>query len=330
MNNNQDEMNRLINELLIQKNKDKKHILRIEIAKATDRTVKKALQDILEDIERKERRNMIFGIIAMIITGLLFFYFLGTKNENKDNFNVISVSSTSSEKTSESTEKGIKDPEIKEKNLTEDEVKRWVGAVWDKRHANIKPTYAYELKIRSDDNDNLVYISVVPPKGIELDTFGGFRINADGELEESGYFVEGADIGDWIVVSTEFMDVSQVSSIEPITTEESAVKVDLSSQEFAELYKEWSNSDFPIMSMSDYSEEYGHINEYDNSIWVITYNDSASDDVTFSERTPYRMPNFYYSYDKYERKAYMNRNNSSGEKEFLSELTDYINQKMNY
>ena len=98
MNNNQDEMNRLINELLIQKNKDKKHILRIEIAKATDRTVKKALQDILEDIERKERRNMIFGIIAMIITGLLFFYFLGTKNENKDNFNVISVSSTSSEK----------------------------------------------------------------------------------------------------------------------------------------------------------------------------------------------------------------------------------------
>lgn len=172
----------------------------------------------------------------------------------------------------------------------------------------------------------------MPPKGIEIDYFGSFRINANGELEESGYFVEGANVNDWLVISTIFMDVSQNYSKEPVSSisEESIKKVDLSAKEFAELYKEYSKKDYPIMSIPQFSEEYGHSEHYDDSVWVITYNDSNIDIASISEETPRRMPNFFYTYDKYEKKAYLNRNNASGEKEFLPELTDYINQKMSY
>ncbi|MGO3732897.1 MAG: hypothetical protein ACTJHC_06920 [Vagococcus sp.] len=329
MYNNQDEMNRLINELALQKNKDRKHVLRIEIAKATDRTVKKALQDILDDIERKERRNRIVGIIAFIVVGLIGFYFLGTKNDNKNNVHVTKVSTSSLSITSDST--ANKQPIIKEKNLTDDEVKQWVSAVWDKRYKNIKQTYGYELNVRIDDKDHLVYIGVVPPKGIEIDSFGSFRINANGELEESGYFVEGANINDWVVISTKFMDVSQVTIKEPIgpNTEERIKKVELSAKEFAELYKEYSKKEYPIMSIPEFSEAYGHMEDYDDSIRIITYNDSNDDVASISEDTPRRMSKFFYTYDKYEKKAYWNRNNGSGEKEFLPELTEYINTSMN-
>lgn len=230
MNDNQDEMNRLINELAIQKNKDRKHLLRIEIAKATDRTVKKALQDILDDIERKERRNLIFGIIAIIITGLIVFYFLGTKNENKDNANVTSVSSSSSEKTSDSTEKENKQPVIKEKNLTEDEVKQWVSAVWEKRHQNVKQVYEYEFDVRVDSKDNLVYIDLLPKNVNEIDPIGRFRINADGELEELPNYVE-ENIRDWMVVSNKFMDTSNIPIISNRNQKKTVDTKDLDSEE---------------------------------------------------------------------------------------------------
>ena len=249
-------------------------------------------------------RNTILGIVLIIIIGLVVFYFLGKKNENKNDVNVTRISSSSLDNTSDSIEKQNKKPVIKEKNLSEDEVKKWVSAVWDKRHQNIKQTYGYELNVRVDDKDHLVYIAVVPTKGIEIGNFGSFRINADGELEESGYFVEGANIGDWIVVSKKYMDVSQVISKEPISyiSEEDIKKVDLSSKEFAELYKEYSKKDYPIMSISEFSEKYGHSMDYDDSVWVITYDDSNVDIASISEETPRRMSNFFYTYDKYEKK----------------------------
>lgn len=230
MNNNQDEMNRLINELAIQKNKDRKHLLRIEIAKATDRTVKKALQDILDDIERKERRNMILGIIAFIIIGLVGFYFLGTKNENKENYNVTSVTSNSSEKTNESTVSEKKENVIKEKTLPEEEVKQWVSAVWEKRHQNVKQVYEYKLDVRVDNKDNLVYIDLLPQNVNEIDPIGRFRINAKGELEELPSYVE-ADSRDWIVVSNKFMDTSSVPIISNRNQKKMVDTKDLDSEE---------------------------------------------------------------------------------------------------
>lgn len=226
MNNNQDEMNRLINELAIQKNKDRKHLLRIEIAKATDRTVKKALQDILDDIERKERRNMIFGIIAIIIIGLVGFYFLGTKNENRENDNVTIISSNSSEKTIESTVSEKKENVIKEKNLSEEEVKQWVSAVWEKRYSKIPSYLDYKLDVKVNEKDNLVYVTVVKPsvEGGTLGLLGRLRINSKGELEEeNGY--------DWPLVSNKFMDTSSVEILENPSYEKKVDTKDLDSEE---------------------------------------------------------------------------------------------------
>lgn len=228
MNNHQDEMNRLINELALQKNKDRKHLLRIEIAKATDRTVKKALQDILDDIERKERRNMFFGIIAIIIASLIGFYFLGTKNDNRDHTIVTNVSSSSSEKKNESIVTDKK--ENKEKNLSEEEVKQWVSAVWEKRHQNVRQAYEYELDVRVDRKDNLVYIDLLPKNVNEIDPIGRFRINAKGELEELPNYVE-ENIRDWTVVSNKFMDTSNVPIIADRNQKKMIDTKDLDSEE---------------------------------------------------------------------------------------------------
>lgn len=326
MTNNQDDFNRLINEFANQKSKDRKHHLRIEIAKATDRTVKKALQDILADIQKKERRNRIVGLLIIVVMVLMGFYVIGVTSEKKENQAITQTSTTTSQSqvSSSSEEKDIS----KEKNLTEAEVKQWVSAIWDKKYQNFPDTYGYELAVKLDDNDQLVYIRVLPPKGIEIDTLGGFRINAKGELEESGYYVAGANIDEWVLVSKTFMDVSQVESYPvPVKESSSAVTNNLSkltAKEFAELFAEWKNSDYPVMDITEYTEKYGHMNEYDDSIWVITYNDRDAETVQFSEQTPYRMANFFYTFDNRENKAYLNRNNMSGEVEYLSELTEYI------
>ncbi len=79
------------------------------------------------------------------------------------------------------------------------------------------------------------------------------------------------------------------------------------------------------MHISEYNEKYGHITEYDDSIWIIAYNDRNTETVQFSEQTPYRMASFFYTYDNSENKAYRNRNNGSGEIEFLPDLTNFIN-----
>ncbi|RBS29296.1 hypothetical protein EB14_02735 [Enterococcus faecium] len=60
-------INRITATLAAQKNEDRKHLLRIEIAKATDRRVKAELQSMLDEIERKEKRNKIIAFILLFI-----------------------------------------------------------------------------------------------------------------------------------------------------------------------------------------------------------------------------------------------------------------------
>lgn len=202
MNNNQNDMDRLISELQIQKSKDRKHMLRIEIAKATDRSVKKALQDILDDIERTEKRNMFFGIIALVILFLVGFYFLGVHSNKEDTKPVVkSISSETSSKKFLSEESNEK--EVKEKNLSQDEVSEWVSSVWEKKHKNSPQLLDYDLKLRTDSEDNLVYINVVPT--IEKNSvLGLFRINDTGKLEER-------NLNDWKLISKSYMDLSDVN-----------------------------------------------------------------------------------------------------------------------
>ena len=327
-NNNQDEINRLITELGIQKEKDRKHQLKIEIAKATDRGVKRALQDILEDIEKKERRNKIIGLIVLVLLVLVGFFVVGVLSDKKDQTPIKTVTTNSTKTSESSTSESVEKVVQKEKNLTGDEVKQWVGAVWDKRNQNIPNAMSYELDVRIDDRDKLVYVRVNPPKEKQIDSLGGFRINANGELEESGYYVEGVGVDEWVVVSRKFMDLSEVKLKEaPKKVVEK--KADVTSKQFAEIYAAYSKNEYPVMSMEEYSEKYGHLKDYDDTIQVVTYSDHVQEEgvVQFRMSTPMRMPNFYFTYNNNEKKAYMNRNNPSGEKEFLPELTDYVNNQ---
>lgn len=332
MDNNQDDLNRLINELAIQKQKDRKHQLRIEIAKATDRGVKRALQDILDDIEKKERRNRIIGFVLLLIVILVGFYVVGVRSEKTDNNYLVTKTKTSSSikmDESFSSEKEI----VKEKNLTEEEVKQWVSAVIDKRDQDIPNKIGYELKLSTNDKDKLLYIGVAPPKGVEIDSLDSFRINANGELEESGYFVKNADINDWVVVSRKFMDVSEVK-IKDVPTQLSSsekpkVRPELTAEEFAELYAKWSNSDYPIMNLKEFEKEQEDIESYDDSSYYIVYSERDDNTAQVIIQKPFLLERSFYTYKKDEGKAYINFN-SINEPEvstkYQEDLTNFINQ----
>lgn len=331
MDNNQDDLNRLINELAIQKQKDRKHQLRIEIAKATDRGVKRALQDILDDIEKKERRNCLIGIGLFLVAVLIGFYVIGIQANKKDNNLPIAKTANSS---SSFEENSSREPEpVKEKNLTEEEVKQWVSAVIDKRDQDIPNKIGYELELSTNDKDKLLYIGVEPPKGVEIDSLDSFRINANGELEESGYFVKNADINEWVVVSRKFMDVSEVK-IKDVPTQLSSsekpkVRPELTAEEFAELYAKWSNSDYPIMNLKEFEKEQEDIESYDDSSYYIVYSERDDNTAQFMVQRAFTIEKSFYTYKRNEGRAYLNSNNSNesqGSVQYQEDLTNFINQ----
>lgn len=324
MTNNQDELNRLISELSYQKQKDRKHLLKIEIAKATDRSVKRALQELLADIEKEERRNRIIGIFVVLVFILFGLFFLGVmSSKEKKNTEPLPADSLEQVDTdTNSSEQIVKEEVAKETMLSESEVKQWVSAVLDKGRPNLR----YELEVSVDDKDQLVYITVAPPKDLQIDKLGRFRINAQGELEEYGLYVNGAAYNEWVVVSKKFMDVSEVSAPEANAGRVNQGSENLTAQEFASLYAQWSGSNFPLMHVDEYQARYGDRHEFDDSVWVIGYNDRDDHTVQLSEMTPYRMSKFFYTYDNQERKAYFNRNNGAGEVEYSPDLTNFINE----
>lgn len=217
MNNNSNDINLLLQELAHQKNKDRKYLLKIEIAKATDRSVKLALQEILDDIERQEKTSRIIGSIVVIIIIGVILYVLGTREFNATNNHIVPMVSSSSSLVISSSLENTKnklnettESRKKEISLTNHQVKEWVSAVWDKRHQNYPDIKDYRMNIRSDDKDKLVYIDLLPPKDKEVDKYSVFRINAKGELEESGYYNPNGGFNNWVVVSRQFMDTSEV------------------------------------------------------------------------------------------------------------------------
>lgn len=234
MDDNSNDMNRLLQELANQKNKDRKYLLKIEIAKATDRSVKLALQEILDDIEKKEKTSRIIGIIALVVIIGAVLFVLGTRESNSKNTDKSPITSSSSSEvvySSQSDSTEIKESRKKEVSLTNHQVEEWVSAVWDKRHQNYPDLKDKRLNIRTDDTDKLVYIDVLPPRDKEVDKYSVFRINAKGELEESGYFNQNGGINNWVVVSREFMDTSEVDVKPKITVDQSSSKQSITSDE---------------------------------------------------------------------------------------------------
>lgn len=120
-------------------------MLKIEIAKATDRSVKKALQEILKDIQKRERRNLVLAIITLIVIVFVFLYILGkgTNLFTDDKTSGISseknpISDTGNDQNDNNAGNQSDDQESNQitttsSSLSEEQVKNWVKAVWEKK-----------------------------------------------------------------------------------------------------------------------------------------------------------------------------------------------------
>lgn len=241
---NQQEINnaadRVANQIAKEKKADRKHLLQIEIAKTTDRSTKKELQQMLYEIEDQERKNkrnvIIFFIFLLLIAAISYpliikplFINRSTGNNvaaiyssseptaaDSTNIKVNSEETTSkpsmtdsSNTTSESTEVSseVANEVIDTKNLTTDQVEQWVRAVMDKKYINMTNKINYGVEVTVGE-DGLVYITVTPPADLQVDTLDNFRINNNGVLEESGYYY--GKPGEWIPVSDQFLDTSKI------------------------------------------------------------------------------------------------------------------------
>ncbi|RGI30901.1 hypothetical protein [Melissococcus sp. OM08-11BH] len=214
--NNKEELNHLLEELSQQNNKNKKYMIQFEIANTTDETVKSVLQEMLIDLEkaeiRKKRLLSIVGLLVIMIVGMI----IGIKkNESKktipsSNVAAIQTSQSTSEVDSTKIETTTESSMLDETNLTMDQMKRWVGAVWEKRFENFPDLQDYRLTIRSDEKDRLVYIDVLPPENKQVDKYCVFRTNENGQLEISGYYLGKGDVTGWEVISDKYMDTTNV------------------------------------------------------------------------------------------------------------------------
>ncbi|MCI0130018.1 hypothetical protein [Vagococcus sp. CY53-2] len=214
--NSKEHLNHLLEELSQQNNKNKKYMIQFEIANTTDETIKSVLQEMLIDLEKAEKRKKrllsIGGLLVIMIVGMIIGIKKNESNQTMPSSNVaaIQTSQSTSEVDSTKIETTTESSMIDEKQLTTDQIKQWVGAVWEKRFENFPDLQDYRLTIRSDEKDRLVYIDVLPPENKQVDKYCVFRTNENGQLEISGYYLGKGDVTGWEVISDKYMDTTNV------------------------------------------------------------------------------------------------------------------------
>lgn len=214
--NSKEHLNHLLEELSQQNNKNKKYMIQFEIANTTDETIKSVLQEMLIDLEKAEKRKKrllsIGGLLVIMIVGMIIGIKKNESNQTMPSSNVaaIQTSQSTSEVDSTEIETTTESSLIDEKQLTTDQIKQWVGAVWEKRFENFPDLQDYRLGLRRDSKDQLVYIDVLPPEGKQVDKYCMFRINENGQLEIFGYYLGKDDITGWEVISDKYMDTTNV------------------------------------------------------------------------------------------------------------------------
>lgn len=118
-----------------------------------------------------------------------------------ENYSPLDEQSRSSESNS--------DTNVDTKNLTSEQLKKWVSAVLDKQFSLGRSSFPYDLIV--EDNEGYAYVRVKHSE-LQVDTITMFRINDEGKLEEedksNGYPAI------YKVVSSSFMDTSEVTIME--------------------------------------------------------------------------------------------------------------------
>lgn len=318
--NSTNDLNRLTAIMRHEKSKDRKHLLKIEIAKAKDRTVKHALETMLADIEREERRKKLLGAILFLILCLVsllaLFYFTGSNDQSNRSADP-DVEEIGLEETSSSQRDKL---EVDSTKLTETQVKDWVYAVLVEKYPSETATkmnsFDYIVKL---GEDSLVYIDVM--LGSESKQIGYFRINEQGKLEESGRFREDISPDEWLVISNEYQDISEVEYVGSFvedrqSTQESS---DMTAEQFARLYAKWQGVDYPVVDASDSNPEL-----VKNVPRFIIYKEQDSNTLFVAESDGIKSIMRYCTYDLTEKKAYVVIENKRDKKSYLKEFTEFI------
>lgn len=95
-----------------------------------------------------------------------------------------------------STEQQAQTPSVQQ--LTNDQITQWVATVWAQKNGsdNLLDQSKYRIDISRDSNESIIKIEAADR---QVDTLDTYRINAQGQLEEAGYYQ--GQPGKWIVVS---------------------------------------------------------------------------------------------------------------------------------
>ena len=306
------------------KTRDKKSLLKLEMALASDRTVKKALQNMLTGIEKEERRKKIIAALVCLVVLLGgAYYFIMKQGISLPSFKKESEKVVAKQKKDKKTVPP-KEKEVKKVQLSESQVKKWVTLALEKQYSTSSNVPEYELKVHVGE-DSLLYVDMISTR--TTNKIGVFRVNAKGKLEESGKYLEGVQKDNWVALSSKYPDVSKVKTVQFDVNAKPLEEEGLQIEEFASLFAAWRKSDAPIMPLSQFSDDFSKNVEGS----AIVYNFRDSNTLQVSENKPDQLLNYFYTYDLDEEKAYQWENKAEAKKEFSPELTDYIktNQKKN-
>lgn len=219
--NNNDYVN-LLTTIAHEKGKDRKLLLKMEIAKATDPIVKEQLQLLLEEQESQERRNkFIAGIFFAVLFVALILGFMKwifyPNNEIKTNAASSSTTVSTVATTNDDTQlsSSLSESSTAEQKTRKEAVQSQISNSQNYTTTNLSETeaidwakiYLYESgKLSKDDisglifetdlkEDNLLYITA----RTKFQLFALLRIDKDGNLQETTDF---AYLTDWKTVRT--------------------------------------------------------------------------------------------------------------------------------
>ncbi|MGF2942738.1 hypothetical protein [Enterococcus xiangfangensis] len=238
----QAEMRQLTSTLARLNEKQQIATLELELAKATDPAVRARLQALLNkkmrERERQQKSATIMAVIMLFfvagVAAFVFFWYLPSRENSSSldpNNAAPAVSSTFSSDTddlvqsSDSTtyaqnneaaadQKSRQNSTATSGTITKPQFRQWVANVWNQKRsgsnneADVLNNPKLNLVVSKDDEGYAVArISIV-----QSDTIDYYRINSDGQLEESNFYMNQGQTTGWTVVSTTPPPVSSVTS----------------------------------------------------------------------------------------------------------------------
>lgn len=150
--------------------------------------------------EKKKKFIKWISIISVLVIILLTLLSLGNKSSKEPTVakTTESTSTTTQQVSSSDTSTSV----VKETNLSEEDLKKWVMAILD---LTPPPPTRYILTVKIDETDNLAYINAEVD---QLDGAGTFRVNAKGQLEYMPYMGQFTGVDEWILMSDKYMDTT--------------------------------------------------------------------------------------------------------------------------